>query len=151
MRAIIQRVSSASVKVSHEKVGDIQNGLLIYLGVGPEDDINDIQYLSKKITQMRIFHDENEKMNLSLLDVNGECLVISQFTLFASTKKGNRPSFTNAAPPELANQLYEEFVKEIKQIGVSKVETGSFGAHMMVEAINNGPVNIIIDSKNKEL
>lgn len=151
MRAIIQRVSSASVTIDGHLNGEIDNGLLVYLGVGPEDDHSDVEYIAKKITQMRIFHDDNDKMNLSLLDTSGDCLIISQFTLYASTKKGNRPSFTGAAPPDLAKALYQDFIKEIKQIGVKKVETGSFGAHMMVEAVNYGPVNIIIDSKNKDI
>ncbi|HPQ07953.1 MAG TPA: D-aminoacyl-tRNA deacylase [Bacteroidia bacterium] len=150
MRALIQRVSMAKVVVDEEEVGKIGNGLLVFLGVGNEDTDEDIQWLSSKIVQMRIFSDENGKMNKSILDINGNLLVVSQFTLFASTKKGNRPSFTNSAPPDFAKMMYEKFILECKKLLNKKVEKGIFAADMKVHLINDGPVTIWIDTKNKE-
>jgi D-tyrosyl-tRNA(Tyr) deacylase len=150
MRALIQRVSMAKVVVDEEEVGKIENGLLVFLGVGNEDTDEDIQWLSSKIVQMRIFSDENGKMNKSILDINGNLLVISQFTLFASTKKGNRPSFTNSAPPDFAKIMYEKFILECEKLLNKKVEKGIFAADMKVHLINDGPVTIWIDTKNKE-
>ena len=149
MRAVIQRVSEARVVVDKKIVGAIKDGLLILLGVGPADTHDDISWLIKKIVNMRIFSDDEGKMNRSVLDVNGGVLVISQFTLYASTKKGNRPSYINAAKPEQANQLYLEFVAEISK-NLSHVEQGIFAADMKVTLTNDGPVTITIDSKNKE-
>lgn len=148
MRAVIQRTTSASVKVDEEIIGQIGKGFVILLGVEEADTAEDADYLVKKIASMRIFEDENEKMNLALKDVDGSVLSISQFTLHANTKKGNRPSFTKAAKPEMAEELYEYFNDKMKEQGVS-VETGSFGAHMSIQLENDGPVTIIIDSKNK--
>ena len=149
MRALIQRVSSASVSVGGEIIGDITQGLVVLLGVEQEDTKEDSDWLMRKIINMRIFGDEEGKMNLSLLDVDGDLLVVSQFTLHASTKKGNRPSFINAAKPELANRMYDDFVSEGRKV-ISRVETGRFGADMKVALINDGPVTIWIDSKNRE-
>ena len=149
MKAVIQRVSEASVVVSHNTVGSIESGLLIFLGIGHDDHSDDIEWLVRKISQLRIFSDDAGKMSKSLIDVNGSALVISQFTLFASTKKGNRPSFINAAPPELAKTLYEKFLYKMKECGVT-VASGIFGADMKVSLLNDGPVTIIIDTKNKE-
>lgn len=148
MRAVIQRTTGASVEVESEVTGQIGIGLVVLLGVEAEDTIADADYLVRKIANMRIFEDENEKMNRSLSDVNGQVLSISQFTLHADTKKGNRPSFTKAAKPEKADELYEYFNKQLREQNVS-VETGSFGAHMSVQLANDGPVTILIDSKNK--
>jgi len=150
MRALVQRVSMAKVVVDEEEVGKIENGLLVFLGVGNEDTDDDIQWLSSKIVQMRIFSDENGKMNKSILDINGNLLVVSQFTLFASTKKGNRPSFTNSAPPDFAKMMYEKFIFECEKLLNKKVEKGIFAADMKVHLINDGPVTIWIDTKNKE-
>jgi D-tyrosyl-tRNA(Tyr) deacylase len=150
MRAVIQRVSSASVTINKIVKGHIKNGLLILLGIEENDNDKDIEWLIKKIVQMRIFSDADGKMNLSVLDVNGDILVISQFTLFASTKKGNRPGFTRSAKPEIAIPLYELFLSELKKQYGKEIFTGEFGADMKVELINDGPVTIIIDSKNME-
>jgi len=151
LRAIIQRVlSNAKVIVKGEITGQIEKGLVILLGVEETDTKEDISWLSKKIVNLRIFNDDNDKMNLSVKDINGALLVISQFTLFASTKKGNRPSFLRSAKPELANQMYEAFIAHIKSAHDIKVEPGMFGADMKVNFINDGPVTIIIDTKNKE-
>lgn len=149
MRAVLQRVSNAEVTVNQEIVGKIGNGLLILLGIEHEDAVSDIDYLVKKISQMRIFSDSHGKMNCSIMDVGGQCLVVSQFTLYASTKKGNRPSFIAAARPEVAIPLYERFVKELEVVTDNKVETGVFGAEMQINLVNQGPVTIIIDSKEK--
>ena len=149
MRAVIQRVSQAEVTVQKKIVGAIKDGLLILLGVGPNDDQEDIQWLVKKIVNMRIFSDEEGKMNHSVLDIAGASLVISQFTLFASTKKGNRPSYINAAKPEQANQLYQDFLVTLRT-HLTQVEEGIFAADMKVTLTNDGPVTIIIDSKNRE-
>jgi D-tyrosyl-tRNA(Tyr) deacylase len=150
MKAVIQRVSEASVTIDGKVKSAIENGLLILLGCVNEDTTEDITWLCRKAINMRIFNDENEVMNKSVLDINGEILVISQFTLMASTKKGNRPSYIKAAKPDVAVPLYENFVKELeKQLGKS-VGTGEFGADMKVQLLNDGPVTIILDTKNKE-
>ena len=150
MRIVIQRVSEASVKIEEEVYGEINKGLLILLGVEDKDDETDAEWLVQKIVGLRIFSDSDGKMNLSVKDVNGEFLVISQFTLHASTKKGNRPSYIKAARPEKAIPLYEYFIEKLKIESNSKVMTGVFGADMKVSLINDGPVTINIDSKNRE-
>ncbi len=150
MRVVIQRVKNASVLVDEKAVGAIDDGLLILLGIAQEDSNEDIEWLCRKIVQMRIFGDENFLMNKSLLDIGGEVLVISQFTLHASTKKGNRPSFIAAAKPEQAISLYEQFITAIQDYIPTKVQTGIFGADMKVNLLNDGPVTITMDSKNRE-
>jgi D-tyrosyl-tRNA(Tyr) deacylase len=150
MRVVIQRVSKASVIIEGEKVASILEGLLILLGIVDDDTVDDINWLSKKIVNLRIFEDENQVMNKSLLDINGEAIVVSQFTLHASTKKGNRPSYIKAAKPDIAILLYEAFVKQLEIDLGKQIQTGEFGADMKVELLNDGPVTIIIDSKNKE-
>ena len=150
MRVVIQRVKNASVRVDEQVVGAIDHGLLLLLGITQEDSTEDIEWLCRKIVQMRIFGDENDLMNKSLLDVDGEVLVISQFTLHASTKKGNRPSFIAAARPEEAIPLYEQFITAIQNYIPQKVQTGIFGADMKVNLLNDGPVTITMDSKNRE-
>lgn len=150
MRAVIQRASSASVTIDDIIRGNIKKGLVILLGIEEADTQEDIDWLVKKIINMRIFNDEEGIMNLSARDVNGEFLIISQFTLHASTKKGNRPSYLKAAKPPVAIPLYEQFIEKINNEVTSKVQTGEFGADMKVALINDGPVTIIIDSKNKE-
>ena len=150
MRAIVQRVSHASVKVENEFVGKIREGLLVLIGFEVSDDIADIQWVINKMVNMRLFDDQNQKMNLSLKDVDGDLLLVSQFTLHASTKKGTRPSFIKAARPDHAIPLYENFISECSQLSTSKVQTGEFGAIMDVELLNDGPVTIMIDTKNKE-
>lgn len=146
MRAVIQRVREASVVVSGECVGQVGGGLLILLGVGPDDTETECQWLVNKLSQLRIFEDEDGKMNLSLLESGGEALVVSQFTLYAQTRKGRRPSFNGAAHPSLAEPMYERFCALLKEIGVSKVATGVFGAHMDVRLLNDGPVTLIVDT-----
>jgi len=150
MRAVIQRVSKASVTINENKVSEIKIGLLILLGIEERDTIKDIEWLSKKIVNLRIFNDENDVMNKSLIDENGDAIVVSQFTLHANTKKGNRPSYIYAAKPETAIPLYEQFIAQLELQLHKKVGTGQFGADMQVELINDGPVTIIIDSKQKE-
>jgi D-tyrosyl-tRNA(Tyr) deacylase len=150
MRAVIQRVSCASVKVEGDIIGQIGPGLLILLGIEDADGSSDVEWLAKKINALRIFSDEDGKMNLDINDVSGELLVVSQFTLHASTKKGTRPSFIKAARPEKAIPLYEEFLKECQNRLGKVISTGKFGAMMDVELINDGPVTIIIDTQNKE-
>ena len=150
MKAVIQRVSEASVTIEGKKVADIQKGLLILLGIEDADSKEDIDWLTSKIANLRIFGDENDVMNLSLKDIEGEMIVVSQFTLHALTKKGNRPSYIKAAKPEIAIPLYESFVKQMETELDKKIQTGQFGADMKVALINDGPVTIIIDSKNKE-
>ena len=150
MRVVIQRVKNASVRVEEQVVGAIDHGLLLLLGITQEDSTEDIEWLCRKIVQMRIFGDENDLMNKSLLDIDGEVLVISQFTLHASTKKGNRPSFIAAARPEQAVPLYEQFISVIQDYVPKKVQTGIFGADMKVNLLNDGPVTITMDSKNRE-
>jgi len=149
MRAVLQRVSHASVIVDGTEVGKIDRGFLILLGVGAEDKPEDCDYLVNKISQLRVFADEEGKMNLNILSIDGNCLVISQFTLFANTKKGNRPSFIEAAPPELANTLYEYFCIQLSVQIEKTVEKGIFGADMKVSLTNDGPVTITYDSKNR--
>ena len=150
MKAVIQRVSQASVKVEGKLKAEIEQGLLILLGIEDADTKEDIEWLSGKISQLRIFDDEAGVMNLSVNDVDGEVLVISQFTLHASTKKGNRPSYLKAAKPDVAIPLYEAFIKQMGRDLGKPVQTGKFGALMEVSLINDGPVTIIIDTKNKE-
>ena len=150
MRVVIQRVKNASVRVDEQVVGAIDHGLLLLLGITQDDNTEDIEWLCRKIMQMRIFGDENDLMNKSLLDIDGEVLVISQFTLHASTKKGNRPSFSAAARPEEAIPLYEQFITAIQNYIPKKVQTGIFGADMKVNLLNDGPVTITMDSKNRE-
>jgi len=150
MKVVIQRVSKASVTISGQVKAKIAKGLLVLLGIEEEDDKSDIEWLVPKIISLRIFNDADEKMNLSVSDIDGDILVISQFTLHASTKKGNRPSFIKAARPDKANQLYQEFVKNLSDLYKREIFTGSFGADMKVELINDGPVTIIIDTKQKE-
>lgn len=148
MKVVIQKVTQASVTVEQEVVGAIQEGLLLLVGVGPEDTAEDIDYLVRKISQMRIFEDEQGVMNLSVLDKGTEVLCVSQFTLLASTKKGNRPSYSQAARPEVALPLFNQFVDAMSQAIAKPVPTGVFGAHMDVALINNGPITILLDSKN---
>ena len=146
MKAIIQRVSSASVKVEGEFTGKIDTGFLILLGVNVEDTEKEVKLLAKKTANLRIFSDEEDKMNLSLLNVNGGALVVSNFTLYADSSHGNRPSYMNAARPEKAEPLYELFCEELKSNGVDTVEKGIFGADMKVELLNDGPVTLILDT-----
>ncbi len=149
MKALIQRVKYANVKVNTKLVGSIDNGLLVFLGIMNDDTEDDIKWLADKISKLRIFNDENGKMNLSLLDLSYDLLIVSQFTLFASTKKGNRPSFIQAAKPDIAIPLYDKSIAYFKSLGI-RVEQGLFGGDMKVELLNDGPVTISIDTKNKE-
>ena len=149
MRIVLQRVKSASVAIEGSVVGEIEQGFLLLVGVGPDDTRDDASYLARKIAGMRIFSDENGKMNLSIDQVGGKILSVSQFTLFADTKKGNRPSFTGAASPEAANKLYEEFNEILRTEYGLIVETGEFGADMRVNLVNDGPVTILLDTKNQ--
>lgn len=149
MRLVIQRVSRASVTVENKIIGQIERGLLVLLGIEHADTEEDIDWLIQKTIQMRIFSDEEGKMNCSLQDIQGELLVVSQFTLHASTKKGNRPGFTAAARPEQAIPLYESFLRKAQMALGKPVQSGSFGADMKVELLNDGPVTILIDSKNQ--
>ena len=150
MKIVIQRVSKASVTINQKKVAEIKKGLLVLVGIVDEDTQEDIDFLIRKTANLRIFNDENEVMNLSLKDIAGDVIVVSQFTLQASTKKGNRPSYIKAAKPAIAIPLYENFVASLEKEIDKKVQTGEFGADMKVELINDGPVTILIDSKNKE-
>lgn len=151
MKVVLQRVSKAAVSIDNLVHNSICNGLMILVGICPDDTEEDINWLSQKISALRIFSDAQQKMNLSIQDINGEILLISQFTLYAETKKGNRPSFTSSAPPTIALPIYHKFTEALQaKIGKNKVKTGIFGADMQVELINDGPVTIIIDSKNKE-
>jgi len=150
MRTVIQRVSEASVTIEHVEKARIGQGFLILLGIEAEDTEEDILWLTKKIASLRIFSDEAGLMNLSIQDIAGEIIVVSQFTLFASTKKGNRPSFIRSARPEKAIPLYEKFVEVLRQESSRPVQTGAFGADMKVSLLNDGPVTILIDSKNRE-
>lgn len=149
MKAVIQRVSSASVTIDSKIVADIQKGLLVLVGIEDADSKEDIDWLCQKIANLRIFGDENEVMNLSLKDVDGDVIVVSQFTLHALTKKGNRPSYIKASKPDVAIPMYENFVQQLETELDKKVQTGQFGADMKVSLLNDGPVTIIIDSKNK--
>ena len=150
MRAVIQRVLEASVKVNNKITGQIGQGFLVLLGIETEDEPEDLKWLAQKIANLRVFNDENAQMNKSLSDVEGKILLISQFTLFAQTKKGNRPGFTRAAKPDKAVPLYEQIIEELGKLTGTKVETGIFGADMQVSLINDGPVTILIDTKNRE-
>ncbi|MBL4642802.1 MAG: D-tyrosyl-tRNA(Tyr) deacylase [Flavobacteriaceae bacterium] len=149
MKAVIQRVKHASVTVEGTEIAAIKHGILLLLGIAEQDSTEDILWLSKKIANLRIFNDENGVMNESLIAVNGEAIVVSQFTLQASTKKGNRPSYIKAAKPEIAIPIYESFVKQFELDLGRKVGTGEFGADMKVELLNDGPVTIVIDTENK--
>jgi len=150
MKAVIQRVSQASVTIEEKKTAEILKGLLVLLGIEDADAQEDINWLVGKIANIRIFDDANHVMNLSIQDIDGDCIVVSQFTLHASTKKGNRPSYIKAAKPEVAIPLYENFIKKLESALGKNIQTGVFGADMKVELLNDGPVTIIIDSKNKE-
>ena len=150
MKVVIQRVSEASVTINRLKVASINKGLLILLGIVNEDTQEDINWLVRKTVNLRIFNDDNNVMNNSLIDVDGDVIVVSQFTLHASTKKGSRPSYMKAAKPDVAIPLYENFIKTLESEIGKKVQTGKFGADMKVELLNDGPVTIVIDSKNKE-
>ncbi|MBC8174016.1 MAG: D-tyrosyl-tRNA(Tyr) deacylase [Chitinophagales bacterium] len=164
MRAVIQRVKQASVEILPENgtgeirmrspetalMRSIEKGLVVLLGIEEADESKDVDWLVQKIINLRIFADQHDLMNLSVMDVEGDMLVISQFTLFASTRKGNRPSFTRSAKPDHAIPLYEEFVKKLQQLLGKNIKTGEFGAHMQVHLINDGPVTIMIDTKNRE-
>jgi len=150
MKAVIQRVSQSSVTIDNKIVAEIQKGLLVLIGIEEADTQEDILWLTSKIANLRIFGDENDIMNLSLKDIDGDVIVVSQFTLHALTKKGNRPSYIKAAKPDIAIPLYENFVAQMELETSKKVQTGQFGADMRVALINDGPVTIIIDTKNKE-
>lgn len=150
MKAVIQRVSEASVIINNKLKSEINLGLLVLLGIEEADSTEDIEWLTKKISQLRIFDDSEGVMNLSIIDVNGEAIIVSQFTLHAKTKKGNRPSYIKAARPETAILLYNQFVKQFELLLGKSVGTGEFGAEMDVSLTNSGPVTIIIDTKNKE-
>ena len=150
MRALIQKVTSASVTIENSVKSKIDKGLLILLGIEEDDNQEDIEWLSKKISQLRIFDDENGVMNLSIQDIDGEVLVISQFTLHAKVKKGNRPSYIKAAKPDIAIPLYNQFVGALNQLISKEIQTGEFGAYMQISLVNDGPVTIFIDTKNKE-
>jgi D-tyrosyl-tRNA(Tyr) deacylase len=149
MRAVLQRVSSAKVEINYITKGQINSGLLILLGIEESDTMDDLRWLANKIVGMRIFSDENGLMNLSLLDINGNILLISQFTLFASTQKGNRPSFINAAKPDFAKEMYEQMILELNKLIGKSIETGEFGADMKITLLNDGPVTIVMDTKDK--
>ena len=150
MKAVIQRVSSASVTIDSKIVAEIQKGLLVLVGIEDADTQEDTNWLCQKIANLRIFGDENDVMNLSVRDIDGEIIVVSQFTLQASTKKGNRPSYIKASKPDVAIPIYEGFVQQLEKELGKKVQTGVFGADMKVSLLNDGPVTIVIDSKNKE-
>ena len=146
MRAVVQRVASSRVTVDERVTGEVKKGLLVLLGVTHDDTSKDVDYMVDKVTNLRIFEDENDKMNLSLKDIGGEVMAVSQFTLYGDSRKGRRPSFSDAARPDVANPLYEEFVEKLRAQGIT-VGTGEFGAHMMVELTNDGPVTILLESK----
>jgi D-tyrosyl-tRNA(Tyr) deacylase len=150
LKVVIQRVSSASVTIDSKIVADIQKGLLVLVGIEDTDNQDDILWLCQKVANLRIFGDENDVMNLSVRDIDGDIIVVSQFTLQASTKKGNRPSYIKAAKPDVAIPIYENFVEKLEKELGKKVQTGIFGSDMKVQLLNDGPVTIIIDSKNKE-
>ena len=150
MKVVIQRVTRASVTIEQQLFSSINKGMLILVGIQADDTDEDINWLSSKIVNLRIFDDENGVMNKSVLDTNGEILTVSQFTLMARTKKGNRPSYIDAAPPAISIPLYEKFVATLSQELHKEVQTGQFGADMKVELINDGPVTIIVDSKNRQ-
>lgn len=150
MKVVVQRVSEASVTIDQIKVADIQKGLLVLVGFEEADTEADLDWMTSKISNLRIFGDENQVMNLSLKDVDGEMIIVSQFTLHASTKKGNRPSYIKAAKPDIAIPLYESFIAKMQAETAKKIQTGKFGADMKVALLNDGPVTIIIDTKSKE-
>ena len=150
MKVVIQRVSEASVTINKQKVAEIQQGLLILVGIENADTEEDIKWLSGKIVNLRIFNDENEVMNCSVKDIDANIILVSQFTLHASTKKGNRPSYIKASKPDVAIPLYEKFINQLETDLGKSIQTGQFGADMKVAIINDGPVTLIIDSKNKE-
>ncbi len=150
MRAVIQRVTECSVTVDEKIVGAISNGLLVLIGIEDADTVEDIEWLSNKIINLRIFNDENNVMNKSVMDIDGEILLVSQFTLHASTKKGNRPSYIKASKPDVAIPIYEKMIDQLEEDCYKKIQTGIFGADMKVKLLNDGPVTIVIDSKNRE-
>ena len=150
MRVVIQRVSQSKVKVSGEVIGEIKEGLMVLVSFVDEDNDTDLDWMTKKIINLRIFNDDEGKMNRSVQDVGGDILLISQFTLHGSTKKGNRPSFIKAAKPDFANVMYERFIKVLEQSLGKEIQTGEFGGDMKVSLVNDGPTTIIIDSKDKE-
>ncbi len=149
MKAVIQRVAYATVTVESRLVSEIDKGLLVFLGISPNDTLADIQWLSNKIANLRIFNDDQDIMNKSLIDIDANAIVVSQFTLLAKTKKGNRPSYIGAAGPDIAIPLYEQFIQEIEKLLQKKIGTGIFGADMKIDLQNDGPVTIVIDSHNK--
>ena len=149
MRVVIQRVSQAAVTVNNETIGTINDGLLVLLGIEDADNMDDIIWLSNKIVSLRIFNDDNNVMNNSILDINGAILLVSQFTLFAATRKGNRPSYIKASKPDIAIPLYQKMIQQLEQDLLKPIATGIFGADMKVSLVNDGPVTIIIDSKNR--
>jgi D-tyrosyl-tRNA(Tyr) deacylase len=150
MRAVLQRVSEASVTIDGVVKSSIEQGLLVLLGIEDADTQEDIEWLCKKISQLRVFNDENGVMNVSIQDIGGQLLVVSQFTLFASTKKGNRPSYLRSSKPDVATPIYEQFCKQLAFVAGIPVQTGTFGADMKVQLLNDGPVTIIMDSKDKQ-
>lgn len=150
MRIVLQRVSEAAVKIDNQVVGEISQGLLLLVGIEHEDEESDADWLIQKVIGMRVFSDSDDKMNLSIKEIKGEFLIVSQFTLHASTKKGNRPSFIEAARPEKAIPLYDYFCEQLQKVSEIKLQTGKFGADMKVSLVNDGPVTIVIDSKNRE-
>jgi D-tyrosyl-tRNA(Tyr) deacylase len=150
MRAVIQRVSKGTVTINQDVYSQINSGLVIFIGIENNDSEEDIDWLCKKIINLRIFNDSFGVMNLSLNDINGEVLIVSQFTLFASTKKGNRPSYIKASKPDFAIPVYEKFIKKLEVLSGKYIRTGQFGADMKISLINDGPVTIIIDTKNRE-
>jgi D-tyrosyl-tRNA(Tyr) deacylase len=150
VRGVIQRVSRASVTVERKLISKIDSGILLLLGIEPTDTLDDIKWLSRKVANLRIFNDKDDVMNKSLLEINGDAIVVSQFTLHAATKKGNRPSYIKAAKPDIAISLYEQFINQLEKDLNKKVGTGVFGADMKVDLLNDGPVTIIIDTKRKE-
>ena len=150
MRVVVQRVSQSNVKVSGEVIGEIKEGLMVLVSFVDEDNDTDLEWMTKKIVNLRIFNDDEGKMNRSVQDVGGDILLISQFTLHGSTKKGNRPSFIKAAKPDFANVMYERFIKVLEQSLGKEIQTGEFGGDMKVSLVNDGPTTIIIDSKDKE-
>ena len=150
MKIVIQRASEASATINNEKVAEINQGLVVLLGIEDADTDDDIKWLSSKIVNLRIFNDENEVMNCSVKDVNADIILVSQFTLHASTKKGNRPSYIKASKPDFAIPLYEKFIQQLEVDLGKKIQTGQFGADMKVALVNDGPVTIVIDTKNRE-
>ena len=148
MRAVLQRVRRGDVSVGGQLVGEIDTGLVVLVGVNHEDRSDEAEHLARKIARLRIFEDDEEKMNLSALDIGAGILVIPQFTLYADCRRGRRPSFTQAAPPDVAEPLIEHFVRALRQAGVARVETGAFGTHMLVRIHNDGPVTVVLDTDN---